>query len=55
MDAAQNNPITQDMKDTVQNGEVQEQSAKTSSEFHDLADAPSSPTATGQPLTRTSN
>jgi len=34
---------------------VEEQSAKTSSEFHDLADAhrtPEEPAATGQPLTR---
>ena len=52
MDAVQNNPVTQDIKDTVQNGEVQEQSAKTSSELHDLADAPA---VAGQPLTRRYN
>jgi hypothetical protein len=78
MDAVQNNPIVQDIKDAVQNGEdsmadsrslhsqltgpvvqkVQEQSAKMSSEFQDLADArrsPEKPAATSQPLTRKSN
>lgn len=77
MDAVQNNPIVQDIKDTVQNGEdsttdsyslhsqlvgpvgqkAQDQSAKTSSEFKDLANArrtPEEPAATGQPLTRRS-
>jgi len=58
MSAVQNHPATQQAKDTIVNGPVgqavQNQGAKTSSEFQDLADArktPSQPAATGQPLT----
>ncbi|EON69416.1 hypothetical protein W97_08676 [Coniosporium apollinis CBS 100218] len=58
MNSVQNHPATQNALDTIQNGpvaqNVKEQSAKTSSEFRDLADArttPDQPAATGQPLT----
>jgi len=53
-----NHPTTQSAKDTIVNGPVgqtvQNESAKTSSEFKDLASArqtPDTPAATGQPLT----
>ncbi|KAI4284637.1 MAG: hypothetical protein L6R38_001267 [Xanthoria sp. 2 TBL-2021] len=53
-----NHPTTQNVRDTVTNGpvadNVRNQSAKTSSEFRNLADSRTSPnksTATGQPLT----
>jgi hypothetical protein len=58
MSAVQNHPATQQAKDTIVNGPVgqavQNQGAKTSSEFQDLADArktPAQSAATGQPLT----
>ncbi|RDI89578.1 hypothetical protein Vi05172_g14 [Venturia inaequalis] len=58
MSAVQDHPATQNVKDTVVNGPVgqtvSEQSAKTSSEFKDLANSrttPDTPAATGQPLT----
>jgi ABC-type multidrug transport system fused ATPase/permease subunit len=58
MSAIQDHPATQSVKDTVVNGPVGEtvkdQSAKTSSEFKDLASVrttPEQPAATGQPLT----
>jgi hypothetical protein len=58
MDTISNHPVTQSVKDTVQNGpvgqKVQQEGAKTSSEFQDLANArqtPGQPAATGQPLT----
>lgn len=58
MNSIQNHPTTQNMKDTVSNGPVAEnfknQSAKTSSEFRNLADSRTSSnksTANGQPLT----
>jgi len=58
MDAVQNHPAAQSAKDSVVNGPVgstvKNQSAKTSSEFKDLANArttPDQPAATGQPLT----
>ncbi|KAL8968163.1 MAG: hypothetical protein Q9183_002591 [Haloplaca sp. 2 TL-2023] len=50
MGTVQNHPATQNVKDTISNG----QSAMTSSEFRNLADsrtAPNRNTATGQPLT----
>lgn len=57
-DSIQNHPTTQSVKDTVNQGPVaqsiKDQSAKTSSEFQDLANArtvPEQPAATGQPLT----
>jgi len=58
MSAVQDHPATQSVKDTVVNGPVgqtvSDQSAKTSSEFKDLANSrttPETPAATGQPLT----
>ncbi|KIW07867.1 hypothetical protein, variant [Verruconis gallopava] len=58
MDTVGNHPVTQSAKDTVVNGpvgqSVQKETAKTSSEFKDLAAArqtPDTPAATGQPLT----
>ncbi|KAL8944902.1 MAG: hypothetical protein Q9216_000192 [Gyalolechia sp. 2 TL-2023] len=58
MNNIQNHPTTQNMRETVSNGPVAEnvknQSAKTSSEFRNLADSRASPnklTANGQPLT----
>ncbi|KAF2092114.1 hypothetical protein K490DRAFT_53261 [Saccharata proteae CBS 121410] len=53
---SKNHPVTQNVMDTVQNGEnVKAEGAKTQSEFRDLAGArrvPDRPAATGQPLTR---
>jgi len=58
MSSVQNHPATQQAKDTIVNGPVgqtvQDQSAKTSNEFQDLANSrqvPDKPAATGQPLT----
>ncbi|KAL8734331.1 MAG: hypothetical protein Q9166_001529, partial [cf. Caloplaca sp. 2 TL-2023] len=58
MNTIQNHPTTQNMRDTVSNGpvadNVRNQSAKTSSEFRNLADSrapPNKSTASGQPLT----
>lgn len=57
-DSVKNNPTTQSLKDNVTQGpvaqSVKDQTAKTSSEFQDLANArttPEQPAATGQPLT----
>lgn len=56
--SVQNHPLTQNVKDTVQNGPVADsvrtESAKTSAEFRNLANSrtrPDQPAATGQPLT----
>lgn len=58
MESVQNRPLTQNMKETVNNGPVAQnvkaETAKTKSEFADLASArqtPEHPAATGQPLT----
>ncbi|KAL8807983.1 MAG: hypothetical protein Q9200_004469 [Gallowayella weberi] len=58
MNTVQNHPATQNVKDTFNNGpvadNVRNQSAKTSSEFRNLADSrtpPSKSAASGQPLT----
>lgn len=58
METIQNHPVTQNMKDTVNNGPVAQnvkaETAKTKSEFVDLANSrttPDQPAATGQPLT----
>jgi len=58
MDSVTNHPTTQNAKDTIVNGPVgqtvQDQGAKTTSEFADLANSrqvPDKPAATGQPLT----
>lgn len=58
VDAIQSSPLTQNITETVTQGpiaqSVKNQSAKTSSEFRDLANArttPAQPAATGQPLT----
>ncbi|KAM0798004.1 Reticulon-domain-containing protein [Usnea florida] len=58
VNAIQNHPATQSVKDTLSNGpvadHVKDQHAKTTSEFRNLADSRTTPeqsTATGQPLT----